>query len=73
MPLLLFIWRESIVFVTLNMIASDSNSNDIFGIRLFCEAAKILVDKFFDGLGAFLSSICLPACEEVGLLLRDQI
>lgn len=51
----------------------NSNSNDIFGIRPFGEAAKILVDKSFDGLGAFLSSICLPACEEVGLLLRDQV
>jgi hypothetical protein len=35
------------------------------------EAVKIATKGAVDGVGAFLSRICLPAAEEFGLLCRD--
>lgn len=50
-----------------------SKSLDVLGIAPFGEALNTSVTKTFDGVGAFLGLICLPAAEEFGLLLRDRI
>jgi len=47
--------------------------NDVFGIKPYGEALKITVEKSADGIGKFLSTICLPAAAEFGLLLQDNV
>ena len=37
------------------------------------ETAKLTIGKMVDGVGTFLKKICLPAAEEFGFLLEDQI
>ncbi|MFO0884718.1 MAG: hypothetical protein U0894_11125 [Pirellulales bacterium] len=51
----------------------ERNSNDILGLAAFGEAAKIGVQGLVDGTGAFLSRICLPAAEEIGLYFADNV
>jgi len=41
--------------------------------KLAEETAKQSVGKLTEGICSFFSSICMPAAEEFGLLLRDQI
>ena len=50
-----------------------SEFNDIFGIKPYGEALKITVEKSADGVGKFLSAICLPAATEFGLMLQDKM
>jgi hypothetical protein len=37
------------------------------------ESAKESIGKIIDRINSFLGSICMPAAEEFGLLLRDKI
>ena len=37
------------------------------------ESAKQSIGKIIDRINPFLGSICMPAAEEFGLLLRDKI
>ncbi|MGB3134380.1 MAG: hypothetical protein WBB04_07405 [Candidatus Macondimonas sp.] len=53
--------------------ADSDKSLDIFGTKPLSEAAKIASEATFHGVGEFLSRICLPAAEELGLLLRDKV
>jgi len=51
----------------------DSQGLDILGIKPIGESINTLTKGAVDGAAAFLGRICLPAAEEVGLLLRDKI
>lgn len=46
---------------------------DILGLAPYGETLNTIAKGTLDGLGAFLSRICLPAAEEFGLLLRDKV
>ena len=48
-------------------------SGDLFGLAPAARATEKLTDGVVDGVAAFLGRICLPAAEEFGLLLRDQV
>ena len=53
--------------------ANDDRSIDLLGAKPLAEAVSAAVKATIDGAGAFLGRICLPAAEEFGLLLRDQV
>lgn len=46
---------------------------DILGIEPVAESAKIVIEKSFNGLGAFLESVFMPGLQEFGFLIRDQV
>ena len=52
---------------------NDNKSVDVFGIKGVSDSMKIATQGLVDGAGAFLSRLCLPAAEELGLALRDRI
>jgi hypothetical protein len=52
---------------------NDDRSVDILGAKPLAEAVSATVKAAIDGASAFLGRICLPAAEEFGLLLRDQV
>ena len=52
---------------------NDSKSLDLLGVKPVGDAIKIATEGTFKGAGEFLSRICLPAAEELGLLLRDRV
>ncbi len=47
--------------------------DDLLGVKPLAEATNTLAKGAVDGASAFLSRICLPAAEELGLLLRDKV
>jgi hypothetical protein len=51
----------------------QDKSLDILGIKPLSKSIEIGTSAAFNGAGAFLSRICLPAAEELGLLLRDRV
>lgn len=53
--------------------AKSDKSLDILGIKPLSDAAGTIITASVAGAGAFLSRICLPAAEEFGLLLKDQV
>ena len=55
------------------MTEPKSQSLDLLGIKPIADAAAAVTKASIDGASAFLSRICLPACEELGLLLRDKV
>jgi hypothetical protein len=55
------------------IMANDDRSVDLLGAKPLAEAVSTAVKATIDGAGAFLGRICLPAAEEFGLLLRDQV
>lgn len=52
---------------------TEDKGLDLLGIKPIAEAGKIAVERTLDGIEAVLSRICLPAAEELGLLLRDRV
>lgn len=55
---------------------ADKNKDlslDLLGIKPIGDAANTAVNKTFDGVGVFLKAVCMPAFEEFGLLLEDQV
>jgi len=46
---------------------------DVLGIGPVAKAAERVTDATVGGAEAFLSRICLPVAEELGLLLRDKV
>lgn len=48
-------------------------SLDVLGLKPVADAVSTVTSATTDGVGAFLSRICLPAAEEFGLLLRDKV
>jgi hypothetical protein len=51
----------------------DKNSLDILGIKPIGDAINTTVTKSFDGVEGFLKIVCIPALEEVGLMMKDQV
>ena len=48
-------------------------SLDLLGIKPISDAANTTVEKSFQGIEGFLKSVCVPALDEIGLLLRDKV
>ena len=55
------------------MTEKDDKSLDILGIKPVATSIEKVTDGVVDAARAFLSRVCLPASEEFGLLLQDQI
>jgi hypothetical protein len=52
----------------------ESNQpQDLLGIKDFGVATKVIAVGLVDGAKAFLGRVCLPAAEEFGLMLRDNV
>jgi len=51
----------------------SDKSKDIFGIKVYGEALKIVVKKAAGKTTEFLSKICMPAAGEFGLMMKDGI
>lgn len=55
----------------------ESKSLDILGIKPLASAiektADKTVEKSFEGIETFLRNVCLPALEEVGMMMREQV
>ncbi|TXI26851.1 MAG: hypothetical protein E6Q60_11155 [Nitrosomonas oligotropha] len=45
------------------------NKKDLLGLKPVSKA----IEKSVDGLGAFLSKICMPVAEEIGLYFQDKV
>lgn len=52
---------------------NKNTSLDLLGIKPIGDAANKAVEKSFQGIEVFLKSVCTPALEEIGLLLRDKV
>ena len=52
---------------------NESKSIDILGIKPVADAVSHVTKASVDGASAFLSRICLPAAEELGLFLQDKV
>ena len=50
-----------------------NSSLDLLGIKPIGDAANTVVSKSFDGIEGFLKTVCVPAMEEFGLLLKDKV
>lgn len=55
------------------MSEEKSKSLDVLGVKPFADAINTATKGVVDGAGAFLGRICLPAAEEFGLFLKDQV
>jgi hypothetical protein len=55
------------------MSENQDKSLDVFGLKPYGEAVNTLTKGVVEGAGAFLSKVCLPAAEEVGLLFQDKV
>jgi len=51
----------------------ENKSLDVLGIAPYGESINTAVKKSFKGIEGFLSSVCLPALGEVGLMLKDKV
>lgn len=51
----------------------EKSSLDILGIKPISEAVNTSVEKSFQGIEGFLKSVCMPALDEIGLLLKDKV
>jgi hypothetical protein len=51
----------------------QKSSLDILGIKPIGEAVNTSVEKSFQGIEGFLKSVCMPALDEIGLLLKDKV
>ena len=51
----------------------NEKSLDILGIKPVSKSIEKVTDGVIDGARAFLSRVCLPAAEEFGLLLKDNV
>ena len=55
---------------------TEENKNaslDLLGIKPIGDAANTTVTKTFQGVEGFLKSVCVPALDEIGLLLKDKV
>lgn len=51
----------------------NKSSLDILGVKPIGEAVNTSVEKSFQGIEGFLKSVCMPALDEIGLLLKDKV
>ncbi len=63
----LFVTETIVLLVTKNSALLFTDYKPI------AEAINTAVVKSFEGIEGFLKGVCAPACEEVGLLLKDQL
>ncbi len=47
--------------------------NDVLGIKPYGEAIQNTLKETLKGLESFLAATCMPALEEMGLMLRDNV
>lgn len=52
---------------------SDNSSLDLLGIKPVADSVNKTVNKTFEGLEGFLTSVCKPALDEVGQMLKDKM
>ena len=52
---------------------NEKNSSDVLGIKPIASSVEKVTDGVVDGARAFLSRVCLPAAEELGLLIKDNV
>ena len=52
---------------------SDKGALDLLGVKGLSESIRIATQGSIDAAAAFLSRLCLPAVEELGLALRDRV
>ena len=55
------------------MSEKESKSIDVLGVKPVADAVSHVTKAAVDGASAFLSRICMPAAEELGLLLQDKV
>jgi hypothetical protein len=55
------------------MTETTPNSLDILGVKPISDSIATVTKASADGASAFLSRICLPAAEELGLLFQDKV
>lgn len=55
------------------MSIEDNKSLDIFGIKPISSAIDKTTEGTLKGIGEFLSLVCKPALEELGILLQDKV
>lgn len=51
----------------------ENKSLDVLGIAPYGESINTAVKKSFKGIEGFLSSVCMPALGELGLMLKDKV
>ena len=54
-------WNEE------NTRMSDNRADDLIGLKGLSDSVRIATEGLRDGAGAFLSRLCLPGAEELGL------
>jgi hypothetical protein len=54
-------------------IMTDTTKSDLLGLAPYGEAIKVATEKTIDGISKFLNALCMPACEEFGLYLKDNV
>ncbi len=59
--------------MAVNMTEAKPPVTDLLGLAPYGEAVNTATKVVVDGAAAFLSRVCLPASEEFGLLLQDQV
>jgi|CXWL01.1.fsa_nt_gi hypothetical protein len=52
---------------------NKNTSLDLLGVKPIGEAANAVVNKSLGGIEGFLKTVCVPALEEFGLMLRDKV
>lgn len=52
---------------------TDTRALDVLGIKGLADSVRVVTQGAIDGAAAFLSRVCLPAAEELGLALRDRL
>jgi hypothetical protein len=52
---------------------SEDNSVDLLGVKPLAKAVEKATERSVDGISSFFGAICMPAAEELGLLLKDKI
>lgn len=52
---------------------NKNSSLDLLGVKPVGEAANAVVNKTLGGIEGFLKTVCVPALEEFGLLLKDKV
>ena len=53
--------------------SKKTESTDLLGLAPYGEAINTVVTKSFEVIEGFLKIVCVPALEELGLLLKDQL
>lgn len=55
------------------MTDKKNETTDLLGLAPYGEAINTTIEKTFQGIEGFLKSVCMPALDEVGLMLKDKV